>query len=331
VNHTEAVFAHVEYALNSEWKVIAGIRDTHETVDYHYSSLVTANFPPEDELTPVPYDHGTMSSNGGSGKIGLNYTPTKDMLIYLSVSDGYKAGGFPGDIAFLPYPATEPASAYLPKYGPETLYAYELGMKSGWLDNTLQLDNSVYFYDWHDFQASTEIPYGTPPNVIEVFSLGNAGNAHIYGIDTDLTWRPTRELTIRGGISLLHAEIVTGTYEGDQPVQAPHASGNVTARWQAVAPVAGVYPFAQADFNYHSAVYFTLPNVAADSQGGYGLLGLRGGLYSADKKWEYSAWARNVTNKAYLVDAYGANSTFLPDRHLEAEPRTFGLTVRYTY
>ena len=331
INHTEAAFAHIEYAFNSQWKAIVGIRDTHETMDYTYRSSVSANFPPEDELTPVPYDHATMSSNGVSGKIGLNYTPSKDTLVYLSVSDGYKAGGFPGDIAFLTYPATQPASAYLPSYGPEKLYAYELGMKSALLGGTLQLDNSVYYYDWRNFQASTEIPYGTPPNVIEVFSLGNAGNAHIYGIDTDLTWKPTRELSIRGGVSLLHAEIVNGTYEGDQPVQSPHASGNVTLRWQAVDPVAGVHPFAQADFNYRSAVYFTLPNVTADSQGGYGLLGLLAGMSSTDKKWEYSAWARNVTNKAYLVDGFGANSTFLPDRHLEAEPRTFGLTVRYMY
>jgi iron complex outermembrane receptor protein len=331
VNRTEAAFAHVEYAFNSQWKVIAGIRDTHETIDYTYASVVTADFPPEYELTPVPYDHATLSSNGVSGKIGLNYTPAQDMLFYLSVSDGYKSGGFPGDIAFLPYPATQPASAYLPSYGPEKLYAYELGMKSTLLDNSLQLNSSIYYYDWRNFQASTEIPYGTPPNVIEVFSLGNAGNAHIYGLDTDLTWKLTRELSVRGGISLLHAEIVSGTYEGDQPVQSPHASGNVIVRWQAAEPVANVHPFAQADFNYHSGVYFTLPNVAADSQGGYGLLGLTAGLYSADKKWEYSAWGRNVTNKSYIVDAYGANSTFLPDRHLEAEPRTFGLTVRYTY
>jgi hypothetical protein len=33
----------------------------------------------------------------------------------------------------------------------------------------------------------------------------------------------------------------------------------------------------------------------------------------------------------YLVDAFGAGSTFLADRHLYAEPRTFGLSVRYTY
>ena len=66
-----------------------------------------------------------------------------------------------------------------------------------------------------------------------------------------------------------------------------------------------------------------------DSQSGYGLLGLRAGLKTADSKWEWSGWARNVTNRSYLVDAFGAGSTFLPDRHLDAEPRTFGINVRY--
>jgi hypothetical protein len=48
-------------------------------------------------------------------------------------------------------------------------------------------------------------------------------------------------------------------------------------------------------YNYRSGVAFTRPNTAADSQGGYGLMGLRTGVKSMDAKWEWSAWARNLT------------------------------------
>jgi iron complex outermembrane receptor protein len=328
---TEAVFAHAEYSFTNEWKVIAGIRETHEDIDYTYDSGVNVNFPPEYELTPVPYDHATMSSNGVSGKVGLNYQPSKDLLVYLNLSEGYKAGGFPGDIAFLPYPAGQPASAYLPSYSSEKLFAYELGLKATLADGALVLDSSVFYYDWRNMQASTEIPYGTPPNVIEVFSLGNAGNAKIYGLDTDLTWRMTQELSLRAGLNLMEAKIVSGAYYDDTPVQSPRASTNVVLRYQAVQPVANVLPFAQVDYNYRSSVYFTLPNTQADHQGGYGLLGLRAGVKTTDGKWEWSGWARNLTNTVYLVDGFGAGSTFLADRHLYAEPRTFGLNIRYTY
>jgi iron complex outermembrane receptor protein len=328
---TEGVFAHTEYALSNEWKVIAGIRETHENVDYTYDSGVNVDFPPAYELTPVPYDHATMSSNGVSGKLGLNYQPSRDMLVYLNLSEGYKGGGFPGDIAFLPYPAGQPASAYLPSYSSEKLFAYELGLKSTLADGALILDSAVFYYDWRHMQASTEIPYGTPPNVIEVFSLGNAGNAKTYGLDTDLTWKMTQELSLRAGINLMDAKIVSGTYDDETPVQSPRASTNVVLRYQSVQPVANVLPFAQVDYNYRSSVYFTLPNTEADHQGGYGLLGLRAGVKTTDAKWEWSAWARNLTNTVYLVDAFGAGSTFLPDRHLYAEPRTFGLSIRYTY
>jgi iron complex outermembrane recepter protein len=328
---TEAVFAHSEYAFTNEWKVIAGIRETHEDIDYTYDSGVNVNFPPEYELTPVPYDHATMSSNGVSGKVGLNYQPTKDLLAYLNISEGYKAGGFPGDIAFLPYPAGQPASAYLPSYSSEKLFAYELGLKSTLADGALVLDSAVFYYDWRNMQASTEIPYGTPPNVIEVFSLGNAGNAKIYGLDTDLTWKMTQELSLRAGLNLMDAKIVSGAYYDDTPVQSPRASTNVVLRYQTVQPVANVLPFAQVDYNYRSSVYFTLPNTQADHQGGYGLLGLRAGVKTTDGKWEWSGWARNLTNTVYLVDGFGAGSTFLADRHLYAEPRTFGLNIRYTY
>jgi iron complex outermembrane receptor protein len=328
---TEGVFAHTEYALSNEWKVIAGIRETHEDVDYTYDSGVNVDFPPQYGLTPVPYDHATMSSNGVSGKLGLNYQPSRDMLVYLNLSEGYKGGGFPGDIAFLPYPAGQPASAYLPSYSSEKLFAYELGFKSTLADGALVLDSSVFYYDWRHMQASTEIPYGTPPNVIEVFSLGNAGNAKIYGLDTDLTWKMSQELSLRAGIDLMDAKIVSGTYYDDTPVQSPRASANIVLRYQSMQPIANTLPFAQVDYNYRSSVYFTLPNTQADHQGGYGLLGLRAGVKTTDAKWEWSAWARNLTNTVYLVDAFGAGSTFLPDRHLYAEPRTFGLSIRYTY
>ena len=102
-------------------------------------------------------------------------------------------------------------------------------------------------------------------------------------------------------------------------------------RYQAVQPLANVLPVAQVDYNYRSSVYFTLPNTQADHQGGYGLLGLRAGVKTTDGKWEWSGWARNLTNTVYLVDGFGAGSTFLADRHLYAEPRTFGLNIRYTY
>jgi iron complex outermembrane recepter protein len=328
---TEGVFANTEYAFTNEWKVVAGIRETHESVDYTYASGVNVNFPPQYALTPVPYDHATLSSNGVSGKLGLNYQPSKDLLVYLNVSKGYKGGGFPGDIAFLPYPAGQPASAYLPSYSSETLYAYEFGFKSTLADGLVTLNSSVYYYDWRNMQASTEIPYGTAPNVIEVFSLGNAGNAKIYGLDSDLTWRMTQELSLRGGLNLMDSKIVSGTYDNQTPVQSPKLSTNVVLRYQSAHPVGGTLPFAQADYDYRSSVYFTLPNVAADSQGGYGLLGLRAGVKMVDSKWEWSGWARNVTNRSYLVDAFGAGSTFLPDRHLYAEPRTFGINIRYQF
>jgi iron complex outermembrane receptor protein len=146
-----------------------------------------------------------------------------------------------------------------------------------------------------------------------------------------LTWRMTQELSLRAGINLMRAKIVSGPYNDNTPVQSPKIAADLVLRYQSSQLIGSVRPFAQADYNYRSSIYFTLPNVAADSQAGYGLLGLRAGVKTVDSKWEWAGWARNLTNKAYLVDAFGAGSTFLGDRHLEAEPRTFGINIRYSY
>jgi iron complex outermembrane receptor protein len=219
----------------------------------------------------------------------------------------------------------------LAPYSPEKLFAYELGLKSTLANGQLQLNAAAYYYDWRNMQVTTEVAYGTGANVLEVVVLGDAGNAEIKGLDSDLTWRITPEWSLRAGFNLMDPKIVTGPYQSMTPVQSPKVSANVALRYRASHPVSKLLPFAQIDYNYRSSVYFTLPNKVADSQGGYGQLGARAGVGTEDSKWEWSAWARNLTDKAYLVDAFGAGSSLLPDRHLFAEPRTFGLSVRYEF
>lgn len=314
---TGAVFAHAEFQLSNEWKIITGLRDTHENKDFAYSSGVND---PAHNPVPVPFFQDSMSSNGVSGKVGLNYTPNKDILVYLTFGDGFKSGGYAGDIAF-------DNVVDLTPYKSESLHSYELGLKSTLAGGTVQLNSAAYYYDWRDMQASTEVTRG----LISVITLGNAGNVKIYGLDTDLVWTASPEFTFRAGLNLTHAKIVSGLYNGMTPVQAPKVSTNLIASYQASHPIGSVLPFAQLDYNSRSSVYFTLPNVAADSQGAYGLLGLRAGLRTHEKTWEWSAWARNLANKAYLADAFGSGSSFLSDRYLYAEPRTFGLSIRHTF
>ena len=90
-------------------------------------------------------------------------------------------------------------------------------------------------------------------------------------------------------------------------------------------------PFFNVDYTYRTKVELALPNNIADAQSGYGLLGLRAGLESEDGKWEVSVWGRNLTDKLYLAQSFGGDSTFLSGRLVYADPRMYGATLRFSY
>jgi iron complex outermembrane receptor protein len=316
---TAAAFVHAEYAVSDTVKLIAGLRETRDNVSFTYSSGVNN---PAGNPAPVPFFHDSLTSDGLSGKLGIDYTIDKNVMLYADASRGFKGAGYPGDIGF------DNVADFAP-YRSETLYAYEAGVKA--TVGTLQFDGAGYYYNWKNMQASTEVSYNVGGQSLEVITLGNAGNARIYGLDTDAVWHATKELSLRGGLNLTNATILTGVYKGESPVQSPKLSTNIVVTYKWLDPIHGFLPFVSADYNYRTSTFFTLPNVQTDSQSGYGLLGARAGLTTEDGGWEVSAWGRNLTNRWYLADAFGGGSTFLADRHLYADPRTFGVTIRRTF
>ena len=120
-----------------------------------------------------------------TGKVGLDADVGENTLLYGSVSTGFKAGGFNGGQCANPY-------------DPETLTAYEIGAKSRFLDNTLQLNVSAFFYDYEDLQARLFI---NNASIVQ-----NAADAETYGAELEWLWLVNERLRIDGSISVLKSE-----------------------------------------------------------------------------------------------------------------------------
>jgi iron complex outermembrane recepter protein len=98
-------------------------------------------------LTPLEQNVSKVA-----GKVSLDYKVADDVLAYASYSRGFKSGSF--DIrAQGAFNGTGNTPV-----GPETLDAYEVGVKSRFLDRMVQLNVSVFRYDWTDLQAFGNIP-----------------------------------------------------------------------------------------------------------------------------------------------------------------------------
>lgn len=127
------------------------------------------------------------------GKASIDYKFSRDVLGYLSYARGFKSGSF--DVraqAIFLGTAANPV-------GPETLDAYEAGLKTMLFDRRLQLNGAVYYYDWKGLQAFVSTPAGP--------SFVNVPKTEIYGAELELKAELSGGWSLNGGVSYTHSEI----------------------------------------------------------------------------------------------------------------------------
>ncbi len=123
--------------------------------------------------------------------------------MYASVTTGYRAGGYSLGIGSSRGP--NGAGQIVPlTYDKEEIVAYELGYKATFLDGRLQVNSSVYHYDFDNYQDRVSLfnqDSGAASDVVK-----NVDQASNQGIEVELTWLPTDSWTIGGNGSYTQTE-----------------------------------------------------------------------------------------------------------------------------
>lgn len=136
-------------------------------------------------------------------RVNLDYTPNDDVLVYFGVTTGYRSGGYSLGIGDSRGPGAfggiEPLT-----YDQEEVMAYELGYKGLHLDGKLQLNASLYRYDYDDYQDRVEIYNEASQSSQD--QVRNAGSAENQGFEIEVLWYPTESLTIGGNASWTETE-----------------------------------------------------------------------------------------------------------------------------
>jgi iron complex outermembrane receptor protein len=129
-------------------------------------------------------------------RFALDYKMTDDMMFYGSVARGTKPGGY-GTAQF--------ARPELSELDPEKLWAYEVGTKTEWFDNTLRANVALFFNDYDDRQIGVTVD---DPEAAGFPAAGivNAGTSQTQGMEVDLQWLATDYLTLGLGYALISAE-----------------------------------------------------------------------------------------------------------------------------
>nr|WP_166177451.1 TonB-dependent receptor [Altererythrobacter segetis] len=163
---TTGVFAQAGYKILPELELQVGGRYSHFKAD-SAGSVVIGNgspfFPPGGlQVADLGGSHG---DGRFTGKVGLNWTPDEDNLVYAFAARGYKPGGSNG--------ATS-------GFRPETVWDYEAGWKSSFLDNHVRTQVGAFYMQYKDFQIDSIEPSTGQGGV------HNVANATIKGLEAQV-------------------------------------------------------------------------------------------------------------------------------------------------
>lgn len=315
-----AAFVNADYEITDRLTLTAGLRYTIEKkrLDFEQKGYT---FGPLDYPT-IPRSIDRFSDRDLSPTASLKYEFTPDITGYVTVSRGFKAGGWNPDI-------TKRSSAAEIRFDSEKVTNYEAGLRTQFFDRRLTVNLTGYHMEYDNLQISQFLP------ATSEFIITNAGKAAIDGAELEIITRPASWLSIYGGGAYNDAhytQFLSGTggdFSGQQFTNAPKWSGYVAG--DITLPVGpDLDLLVHGDYRYESKVFFddsrTVNQGLPYARGGYGLLNARVGLRTGDGI-EVSLYAQNLTNKRVLfnrtndllglgivLDAYGA-------------PRTFGVRV----
>ena len=141
-----------------------------------------------------------------TGKIGLDYQMTDDILIYGNVATAYKSGGMKlGSLEALDL--TQPDGIGLtgsPFVEEEKVLTYEAGIKSDLLDKKLRLNLAAFYYDYEDMQAPVS---RRDENGVNISEFLNVPESTVYGFEIESTLFVADSMQLIANYSYLRAEI----------------------------------------------------------------------------------------------------------------------------
>lgn len=334
-----SAFAQVEAAVSPTLNLIAGGRITYD--DKKIADRDNAAYrdcpggdgvPGADGVNRLCYlvaDGGSGSANPYrlsydkvlfSAKAALEYKPSRDTLIYASISRGAKGGGF--NNGFL-----APSLSFNDViYKDETIYAYELGEKISLFDRRLRINSSVFLYDYKDFQTfNYEFVGGVLTNE----------DARVYGAELEMTFQPTEnfDFSINGAylqskIKNVSSPTPTGAYTADRDFAfAPKWTLNGQANYRVPFNDGKLLTF-HADFNYRTRVFTDNFNNPGASLEAYFKANAAVTLKYNDQI-ELTGYVRNITDRKNTVYSGAAFSSVGILQARYAQPRTFGGSLTY--
>ncbi|MDY7094720.1 MAG: TonB-dependent receptor [Acidobacteriota bacterium] len=313
-----ALFGDGTYALSDRLNLNFGVRLTEEEkrgvafnagytdATFTVINAVTADYDQSETFTSV------------APKLGLDYSFTDDVLGYVTLSRGFKSGGFNVRAQATAFPeSAEP-------FDDEVLTVGEVGLKSVLADRSLVLNIAAFYGDYEDIQVSTFTSYDSDGDGTDDAFFGNflnAGSATISGVEVEFNWiSPTVSwFGLSGNVSYLDAspdEFLdeNGDFFVDTQVisNAPEFTGALNLNFDF--PAFGGLITSSIGYAYRDEAILTNEggpdptNPAVPllpiSQDSYGIVNAWISWLSGSGTWQFTINGKNLGDEEYLTNGY---------------------------
>ena len=312
----EAWGAYLEatYSFSDDWTLIGGLRYNYEERDGTGSFIfdaISLNVPTNQR----------ESWNDLTPRVTIQYSPNDSMMLYATYTEAFKSGVIN-------------TGSTSPPLDPETVDAFELGIKGQNSSGTLKYSVAAFFYDYQDMQISFVDETSTVSTI-------NAAEAENSGLELELEGSFGNGFSFDFYLTYLSAEyqeFFNGDYangfaiadlSGNTLPNAPESTAKLGLNWEG--QVGNGVLRLRGEAYYQDDVYFTEWNRADAYQASYEQYNASA-EYSWNDQWRLSVWGRNLSDEevmsnniitAPLYDSLRVGAV-LP-------PRTYGATATFQF
>ncbi len=329
-------FAEANINLGEAWELTVGARHSKEEKTARFAALGTCSL---DFTTCTPVLSRNASWSDFTPKIALKYNLTSDTMVYVSRTEGFRSGTFDAR-------ANTVDSFLNSTPNPETVEAYELGLKTTALDGRLRFNAAVYQSDYTDIQrlALEEVPL-TVNSTGRIQRLINAASATIRGVELELSALLAEGFKIDASVGYVDAAYdefegfdadgVPGYNPVTDPAAAknkkfervPETTFNVAASYDRPLAVGGELGF-RLSYNWTDEYFNDALNAPIIRQSSYGLLDASVNYKNEKGNIIVSLFGRNLADEEYFDFAL---DNALTTQTWGGMPRTYGVRVSYSY
>ena len=239
---TIAGFAEASFRITEDLVLTGGGRYFETTRELEENSLfvgmVSDNFDTSKKTTDF------------SPRFNVTWTPTNDIMVYATYSEGVRPGGENGGVQQNP---TTIALGAPQSFGPDKLINYEIGGKATWMEGRLLTNLTAFVMDWEDYQIQVQIPVAGSTTV-------NAGNASIDGFEATVALKLSENWELSAATTYLDAAIdddilinngaIVAGQAGDPLPVVPEWKTFASIQYNRDLPWNGLSAMARFDYNF---------------------------------------------------------------------------------